>query len=526
MTNGTARRIARRWNTAAKGNIDITNYQSSGTSPLQWSVSQTTADNALRYNQWLLRDKSRHLALFNPYGKRFFAELDANVCGADGYTLQMQVKQETPFTLADGTVIAAGMPDEGANEAIEDAWYEFWHDKGHVTVDGELSGPELDRLWLKAVACDGDCLVRIIPGFDNDWNFALQLFEADQLDPNYNEVLPSGNEIRMSVEIDKWGRRIAYHILPYKPGDWQYSASNGSSVQTYRDRIRIPAEECVFWFPKDRLNQTRGWPWLTPVIDKLNSIDKMDEAELAASRAAAEKMGFFTKTETAEEYSGQQDDKGNFIIQSQPGAIEQLPVGWTFQGWDPKHPTANYGEYLKTALRSVAGGVNMAYGTLANDRSDSSFSAERTAVMDERELYKVVQSGFAVGAKKPVFSAWLRMALVAGKVKLKNGSALRVTKFDKFNRPFFQGRRWGWLNPQQDINAAILAEQNGYKSKSQIIAEGGGYIEDVFTEIASDKALAQQHGLEFGNVARPKAPDSPLPDAANNSAPVAAVTQP
>jgi lambda family phage portal protein len=527
MNTKTAIRIRNRWQKATGTPLDIQNYQSSNYGVgLNWNApwGNVSSDGAMRYRLFELRAKSKALE-YNPYGSAFLGQVEANVLGSEGMPLQMQIKQEAPITLADGKTIPIGGPDKGANSAIEDAWYEFWNSSGHCEVSGELSGNDFDRLWLRSTARDGAMPVRIIRGFDNDWKFALQAFEAEQFDLNYNDVLSNGNEIRMSVEKDKWGRRVAYYLTPYNPGDWMttYGSSYfsntsgpapwGTGPVIYRERIRIPAEEIICIFPNARVGQTWGWPWLTPVIDSIHGLGKYSEAELVASRAAAEKMGFFYRTQEADQYTGSEDANGNFSMESVPGSIQSLPTGWQFTGWDPKHPNGNFAEYRKTALREIASGVMMSYGNLANDRSDSSFSAERNAIKNEQECYKMIQRWFIDNAKMRVLPAWLEMALMAGKVTLANGAALPIAKFDKFNKPSFRGRRWGYvLNPLQEIESDILAVNNGFTSRRDVIAENGSYVEDVFDSIEQDNELAKERGegkppLIFGGQVITKIPN-------------------
>jgi lambda family phage portal protein len=463
----TAKRIRAQWSRAGhesprkqKGNLDIVNYQSTGFSPLNWSASQTSADGALRYNLRSLIDKSRTLRLTNPYAERFAHEMESNVLSSEGMALQMQIKQDAAITLRDGTEIPAGAPDKGANTAIEDAWYDFWHCKGHCDVSGELTGLDAEKIALSGAVIDGTPLIRLVRGFDNDWGFAIQLMDIDALDLNYNAVLGNGNEVRMSIEVDKWGRRVAAHVLKYKAGDWEAS-SFGGVVQSTRDRVRIPFEgfqdgndnggTIIAPFMRKRSGQTLGWPWLTPVMDVLHSLVKYEEAELVATRAAAEKMGFWERTEGAEEYSGEQDKDGNFIMPSVPGMIEKGPVGWHFQGWNPTHPNGNYGEYRKGVLRQIASGLGVSYNVLANDLEGVNYSSLRGGLLDEREIYKMIQKWFIDQFETVVFNAWLEMALLGGKIKLDNGSALPATKIDKFNKPYFQGRRWQWVDPKKDI---------------------------------------------------------------------------
>jgi lambda family phage portal protein len=527
----TAKRIRARWSRGgfSERPLDISTpgaYPYGSLSPINWWAAQMSADSTLRHNLRGLVDKSRHLRLSNPYAERFAHEMEANVLSSNGLTLQMQVKNDYGEKDKNGNLVPIG-PDEGSNTAIEDAWWDFWHSKGKCDVTGELTGLDAEKLVLMGAAIDGTPLVRLIRNFENDWYFAIQILDVDSLDFGFNDVLDNGNEIRMSIERDKWGRRVAAWITPFKAGDWQRMGARGRLT----DRVRVPFEgfqrnnndpRGTILAPvlKKRPDQTLGLPWLTPVMDVLNCLAKYEEAELVATRAAAEKMGFFESTTESEEFTGAKDEAGNFILNSIPGAIQSLPVGKHFVGWDPKHPNGNYGDYRKGVLRQIASGLGISYGSLANDRSDSSFSAERTALTDEREFYKMVQQWFIHQFEIPIFEAWLEMALLKSKIELANGSALPAAKIDKFNKPYFQGRRWGYINPQQEINADILAVKNGFKSRRQIVAENGGYIEDVFSEQAQDNRLAEEYDLTFDEP-KPKAPDSPLPDSAlDDNAPV------
>jgi hypothetical protein len=54
----------------------------------------------------------------------------------------------------------------------------------------------MQRLFIKTVA-RGECLIRMIKGFDNPYRFALQFIEPDQLDEKFND---SRRLIVMGVE--------------------------------------------------------------------------------------------------------------------------------------------------------------------------------------------------------------------------------------------------------------------------------------------------------------------------------------
>jgi capsid protein len=58
----------------------------------------------------------------------------------------------------------------------------------------------------------------------------------------------------------------------------------------------------------------------------------------------------------------------------------------------------------------------------------------------------------------------------------------------------------------KDMQASVLSVEKGFSSARHIIAEGGGDIEDVYSDQAADKQLAEQYGLDFPKDIQPTAP--------------------
>jgi capsid protein len=51
-------------------------------------------------------------------------------------------------------------------------------------------------------------------------------------------------------------------------------------------------------------------------------------------------------------------------------------------------------------------------------------------------------------------------------------------------------RGWSWVDPLKEVKAYREAEQAGYMSKSQIVAQNGGDYDDTITEIAREQQFA------------------------------------
>ncbi|MCX7794862.1 MAG: phage portal protein, partial [Thermodesulfovibrionales bacterium] len=252
------------------------NYQAAKTNNLtaDWIVNNLTADEILRYSLQRLRDRSRDLERNNDYMKNFLRKLENNVIGPKGIVLQSKAK----FKIT-------GELDIKTNMQIEKSWQEWG--KHYASVCGQLSLRDINKLILRSVARDGEVLIRKIKGYDNPFGFALQILEADMLDEKLNEELPDGNRIVMGVEKNKFGKPIAYWLLERHPGD-KYYASN--------KHIRIPANEIIHLFIKERPTQTRGIPWAASAIMKLRMLGAYEEAEVVAARVSAAKMGFFKES--------------------------------------------------------------------------------------------------------------------------------------------------------------------------------------------------------------------------------------
>jgi lambda family phage portal protein len=237
--------------------------------------------------------------------RRFLSGLESNVLGHAGIGLQMKVTEN------------GGRPDTLANDLIERAWRD-WAQSESCTVTGRMTWFDVQRLALRSTARDGDCILRMIRDAEG---FRLQLLEGDRLDINFNMAkLDSGNEVRMGVEIDRFGRPVAYHLLDKHPSDV-------SAVQTKRELI--PADHVIHPFITDRIAQTRGTPWMVSAMTRLQMLGAYEEAELTAARVSASKMGFLVK-KRSEGYIGDTDEEGNTLMEVEPGAIEELPMGTTF----------------------------------------------------------------------------------------------------------------------------------------------------------------------------------------------------
>lgn len=465
----------------------MANFQAAAINRLTASWTQTTlsADAQARCDLKTLRNRSRELRDNNLYAKRFLSTLKKNVLGESG--MHFRNKSKDPDRVQGGDLVP-GKLDIFANKLISDQWYR-WGRKEFCTVTGKLNWCDVQRMVLETVAVDGELLIRKIRRPDNPFGLTLQLLESDYLDDDYDTVNPAnGNEVRMGVEIDQWERPVAYHLLTYNPND-----SYGQRRSDKR-RYRLPADEVIHLGLFRRFGQTRANPWLATAAYALNMLGKYEEAEVTAARAAASKMGFLIPNNANSSYSGEEDANGNKQMDAEPGAIEQLPYGMDLKVLDWNHPNSSYHVFMKTGLRAIASGLDMSYNTLANDMESVNFASGKLGLDDERDAAKAIQYWMIENFHEEIFKEWLLMSLTTGAV------SLPISKFDKFNAPEFKGRRWSYVNPQQEVNADIAQLRNCLTSHSRILAERNIDRDELFEEIEDDKKAAEQRGITLSEV--------------------------
>jgi lambda family phage portal protein len=440
-----------------------------GRSLAQWIGSYESPDAILKNDLARLRARSRDLGMNDPYIKYFFRMVSTNVIGPVGFKLQMQ------------------SDDKVLNSKIEKL-FKKWGKKGICTVCGGYSWVSLKKAVSEAVARDGEIIIRLIKGKDakNKFNFALQIIEADHLDEKYNTMLSNGNIVRMGIEINSWGRPQAYYIFTNHPHDISFQHRG-------QERIRIPANEILHIHIKDRPAQSRGVPWTSNIISRMKQLNGFDEAAIINARSAACKMGFFTKpTENEDNYEGDESKDSNFqsMTEFEPGVIDELPAGWDFKGFDAKYPSDQYAPFKKAMLQSIAAGLCVSYNNMAKDLENVNFSSIRQGTLDDREVWRSLQFWFIEELAQPVFNAWLECIYLSNLLDLPSNISL-----ENLEDPIFRPRGWSWIDPLKDVKANRESVDAGFKSSSDVVADQGGDIEDVYLQLEKEQELRKNYNL-------------------------------
>jgi len=436
-----------------------------------WVASPISPDQELYNDVLRLRGRARELRRNHPLIRQYVAMLSTNIIGPDGMQLRARIRN------------AGGNLNKQLNARIEAAWSDWARE---VTVDGTMGLVELQQLLVECLGADGEFCIRKIRSFpDNPYKYALQPIDPDLLDHQFFRAAGSGqNEVRLGVEVNGWGRPVAYWFWDRYPTDLFNSGD--------RRRVRIPADEILHIYRPDRVNQSRGVTWLNSIMFPAKMVDGYVEAEVVAARIGAAKMGFF-EVKDAADYE-QPKEGQRLTVEAQPGQFEALPPGYEFKPWSPEHPSTAFPSFMKTIVRWIASGLRVSYNTLANDLEGVNYSSLRSALLTERDEWRKLQMFWARRVLLPIYAEWLEFAQLSGKLYLdsRDWSAFLAVRF--------MPRGWAWVDPLKDVNASIAAVENGLTSRGRVLDEQGLDFEEIAEELSEEQKLIAELGLTLTGV--------------------------
>lgn len=505
-----------------------------------WVLRGLTEDADLYQNAYALILRSRDLFKTNCYLINYLQELFANTFGANGVTLRMRVKETEDrvvyaagekrcldafvkkyaeaglarsfyeaVAIADERALAkvkVGDLDLYACTLIEDAFTE-WQRAENCTVTGRFTYNEARQHRMSGACIDGDCFIRLIRDPKvNRFGFTLQHIPGEMCDYNYNDArLPSGNEIRMGIEFDQWGKEVAFHFIKPARDQWRWGTLLNNSQISRVEHERIEAAECIHYGRFTRADQSRPAPWCTSIIQKARHLDSFEIASVIAARTGACSTVYLESTMNPEGGTMAQPpdpskDPNTYNLAA--GSAVGLPYGVTAKAINPNSPHDQFEPFRKSMLRSMCAGLPGAgYSAMSGDYESVNFSAGRLDKLTVNEQWKMVQSFDEATAERRIFEAWLEMALATGAIPLP------LAKFDKFNKPCFHYRRWAGVDPGKESTANATDLANGLTTRSELLADKGMDFEEVSLELAREEAFLESLGLDTDTTAKPELPE-------------------
>jgi lambda family phage portal protein len=253
-----------------------------------------------------------------------------------------------------GINVQAKTDDNELNKELEEIWSE-WCEQTNCDVTGQLTFTEIERMNLRRTIADGDIVaVKIYDSKAKFIPFRLQLIESDMFDTTLFENNQNGNRIYSGIEVDDMLRPVAYW---FRQSTLDYYLYNVKSM-------RIPADQVIHLFTKQRVTQVRGVSLLASSIESIQDIGDYLEAERVKSRISA--CFAMTVETTSQGINGRigqmpKDHEGHRRDYMEPGIIEYLLPGEKMSVASPSGINTNTRDFVQTNYRIASAGQGLSY---------------------------------------------------------------------------------------------------------------------------------------------------------------------
>lgn len=373
--------------------------------------------------------------------------------------------------------------DTRTNQAIIDLWAKFVQDEALV---------EKQYLAVKHLVVDGEGLGKfVIESRRNKFPLRVQMLESDQLDPTKFGLNKDGTFTKRGVTLNTMQDPVRYWLYDYHPGD------NALYPKQY-DSIEFSADQILHWFRRDRASQTRGISWLAPIVNIMYNLGEYKDYEMIGAKVAAA-FGVFIKSPFADpfqasKFSGKKArDDSSLLEYIEPGRIERLLPGEEIQIASHSRPGNFYTPFISSHLQGGAIGFGMSYESFSGDYSHSTYSSARSALLEERRKYRMIQCLIVDMFLQPIYEEFLKTAIL--KNMLPYASVRDYASASTAVRWKLPG--WEWIDPLNDAQAAEKELSIGTTTREKILSGKGEDFDETIDQLAYEENKASDSKVKI-----------------------------
>ena len=458
----------------------------------QWVTQAADADSDILDDLPKLRERSRDLVRNAPIATGAIGTSLANVAGT-GLKLQSRVDAEFLNLSED----EADAWEDGA----EREW-RLWSESQECDFSRTLNFHSLQTLAFRQVLENGDVLA-LLPRKDrtgSPYSLKIQLVEADRL-CNVNRAPDKNGQVAGVQKDPETGAPIAYHIMNQHP-ECPYVSKGSYSWQI------VPAfgahtglRNVLHLYEMTRPGQTRGVPFLAPVIETLKMLDRYTEAELMAAVVSGLFTVFLKSESGALDFdlaSGMSQETGasssDDDMKLGNGAIVGLKPNEDISTANPGRPNTAFDPFVKAILEQIGAALGIPFEVLIR-HFQSSYSASRAALLEAWRFFRGRRVWLVNTFCQPIYEIWLYEAVASGRIVAPGFFT------DPLIRKAYCGAIWigdspGYVDPQKDVDAAktrMEAKLSTLDEETALIT--GGDFETNVRQMAKEKRMLDKAGL-------------------------------
>jgi lambda family phage portal protein len=414
------------------------------------SASGKSANEEIKADQKVIRERSRDLTRNNPYGVRAVNVITSSTVGA-------------------GIVANITGPNAKKTAELRKLWRE-WAETTNCDATGRHNFYGLQNAILRTTVESGEGLATSL-GIDASTGPKIKLLESDYIKSDLDK---DDGTLVQGIYLTATGAPKAYALYKRHPGD----------NVTSDDYVTVPASDVSHVYRQERPGQIRGVPWAHAVIEVLKDFDDYQRATLIGRKIAA-CFSVFITTNGNDSLLSPEDlkSKRESDMSLTPATVRYLNNGESIQIAAPP-AVSGYSEFIRESLRSVAAGFGISYEAMTGDFSQSNYSSSR---MGEIGFRKNIES-WRWNMLIPQFCDW-------GFGKFKEFASVKLNIKPEDISVEWVPPAYEMIDPVKDLSAIQRAVRTGLMTLPQAIRAQGYDPDTQLKEISETNKKLDSFGI-------------------------------
>ncbi len=472
-----------------------------------WNPGSADADTALMDRLDLI-DQSHDLHRNSPIARGAVNTATTSTVGA-GLTLSCAIDRD----------LLGLSEDEGdAWEAGTEREFRLWAESTESDALGVHDFFEAQEIVARSQFLSGDCFafLPMIARRGFPYETRVQIIEGERV-CNRGHVSNTPRLIDGVVK-DERGAPVAVHVARSHPNALLHGrVLEWDEVDIYDQSGR---RNVLHIYKALRPDQTRGEPWLAPVMIPLKQLTRYSEAELMAAVVA----GMFTVfVESAgggvvdplegfdQAAGGGRGGSDDEQLNLGNGIVVGLDPGEKISSANPGRPNATYEPFVNAILQEIGVALEIPYELLVKHFT-ASYSASQAALLEAWRFFKARRIWLGRRFCQPVYEAWLAEAVAIGRISAP-GFFSDPLMMKAWSGAVWNGPAKGQIREDIETEAAVGRIEAGLSTIGmEATAINGADADRVHRIRAKEKARRVRDGLEPG-AAAPAAPGQLPPPA-------------
>lgn len=428
-------------------------------SPLngRWATSPRSPDADIVRGLPRQRAQSRELRRTNPIAEGAIA---TNINRVVGTGVQ-------PVPMPDLAILGWTEEQGAAWSAQWASLFSMWADSKECTLDGGQTFYERQALVLGSRMESGDCFTILpdgSPSSTQPFKLRLQTIEADRCG-NPMGVMDSRFVVAGVRMAAATGAPEAYHIYDQHPGSNFVGGNNTANTlkgEWYTAIGRSGRRRILHHFRPNRPEQTRGTPYLAPVIQAIKDLGRYTEAEITAAVMSAFYTVFIEQEGGGSPApvwgaDGQHANNGAGApppgpeVAMAPGAVVGLARGEKVSIADPNRPNTAYEPFVLGILKLIGMGLGLPVELLVKS-FNSSYSASKAALLDAWQHFRTERQWLVLSFCQPVYETLLAEAVADRRIAAPGFFTDPLLRW-AYTRAAWHGDSQGSINPKDEVAA-------------------------------------------------------------------------